>query len=75
MRLRDHAGFLSHVRRQRMVEVFLRGHGLEGPALLVPDFGDIQQHFGPPLALFGLMRLKEEYGRGAQHRLLRMMPM
>jgi len=47
-------------------QVLLRGHQLEGLALLLPHLRDVEQHLGLPVALLGLVRLEQEHGRGAE---------
>ena len=46
--------------------MFLRGHALEGLALLVPDVGDVENQVRLPVALLGLVRLEEVDRRRAE---------
>src|SRR5262245_17404694 len=50
-------------------QVLLASHTLDGSALVAPDWRDVQQHGGLPVALLGLVGLEQEHGRSPEHRL------
>src|SRR5579862_2330711 len=54
--------------------MFLRGHDLERRELLLPNWRNVEKNLRLPFALFGLMRLEEEYVRRSDDGQGRLMP-